>query len=153
MTKSETLGMKTANKMEEKIIIDHLYKQKLPSEQTLCDSYGVSRTVIREALKILSTRGLVKIINGDGSYVTKPEANYISQSFLRIILMDNIRDWEIFQLRMILEIASGRNAAQNATEEQLRELEKLVEEIERSSMVPEIHAENDLRFHVMIGKS
>lgn len=132
--------------------MNHLYQQKLPSEQTLCDTYGVSRTVIREALKILSTRGLIKVINGDGSYVTKPEAKHISQSFLRIILMDDIQNWEISQLRMILEIASARDAANHATEAQLNELEKIVKEIESNSMFPEIHAEHDLRFHVMLGK-
>ena len=44
--------------------------EKLPSERTMVQEYGVSRNVLREALVLLGDRGLIEIRPGKGSYVT-----------------------------------------------------------------------------------
>ena len=51
---------------------------KLPSEQALGVKFGVSRTVIREALKLAKERGLIEQRTGEGSYITKPSPAAIS---------------------------------------------------------------------------
>ena len=58
--------------------------QKFPSEAELCAEYSVSRTVIREALKQLTGRGLVVTRNGSGSYVSSCSPNYLGDTLRRI---------------------------------------------------------------------
>ena len=45
----------------------------LPTEPVLCETFGVSRTVIRETLKVLEEKGLVRVKQGQGTTVTSPE--------------------------------------------------------------------------------
>ena len=59
-------------------------EKKLPSEQALAVTFGVSRNVVREALKLLKERGLIELRNGTGAYITKPEASNISDVVSRI---------------------------------------------------------------------
>ena len=62
-----------ADKLEEMILTDAIsIDEKLPSEQTLATSFGVSRPVIREALMLLNARGLISQKNGEGNYVSQP---------------------------------------------------------------------------------
>ena len=44
----------------------------MPSEQALCDTFSVSRTVVREAVKMLQEKGLVRVRRGSGTTVTPP---------------------------------------------------------------------------------
>ncbi|MCG8480552.1 MAG: winged helix-turn-helix domain-containing protein, partial [Spirochaetales bacterium] len=65
----------------------------LPSIQKLCELFGVSRTVVREALRDLAARGLIRIVNGRGAVATEfhmAVARIASNEFL-ILLIDSIR--------------------------------------------------------------
>ena len=53
---------------------------QLPSERQLCESFGVSRTVIREAVKGLAQIGLVRVEIGRGTFVAQPNARQVSES-------------------------------------------------------------------------
>ena len=46
--------------------------ERLPSEEKLCDRFGASRTVIREAIQQLRGRGLLRTLKGSGSYIANP---------------------------------------------------------------------------------
>ena len=48
-----------------------LVGSKLPTEREMCESFGVSRTALREALRRLSARGLISIQKGSGMYVSE----------------------------------------------------------------------------------
>ncbi|MDR2982105.1 MAG: FCD domain-containing protein [Puniceicoccales bacterium] len=70
----------------EKAVVDGAYTvgQKLPSEAVLCSQYGVSRTVIREALKQLTGKGVVITRNGAGSYIAGCAATHLGDALCRI---------------------------------------------------------------------
>ena len=73
----ESLSEQVAEKIQQFIIQGHLRPgDRLPPERELGEQLGVSRTVIREATKQLQERGLVKVLTGSGTYVSKiePEA-------------------------------------------------------------------------------
>ena len=53
---------------------------RLPPERDMAEKLGVSRAVIREATKVLQERGLVKVLTGNGTYVTRVEPEVVSQS-------------------------------------------------------------------------
>ena len=67
-------------KLEEKIKNMEV-GEKLPSERAMVQEYGVSRNVLREALVLLSERGLIEIRPGKGSYVTNQHKASLAKQF------------------------------------------------------------------------
>ncbi len=147
-----TLCEQIVEKIEKAIISEDLYKETLPSEQALCEHFGVSRTIIREALKILAARGLVQSKAGGGSYVTKPQADDISKLLIRIIRMDKISDYDVCQMRLILDVAAARAATARITDEELKELDEQVDSMEENMYDLPVRVDKDVEFHTMIGK-
>ena len=69
---SQTLSQKIERKIEEAIRQKRLIPgAKLPSERELCESFAVSRTALREALRRLSARGLITVRKGSGMIVSE----------------------------------------------------------------------------------
>lgn len=86
------------------------------AEAGLCEQLGISRTPLREALRSLSSEGLVRLVPNRGAFVTQPSAAEIR---------------ELFGVMGILEGACACMAAERLTGAELRELERLHEELER----------------------
>lgn len=147
-----TLTQQIADSIEASIIADNMYHEKLPSEQILCEKFKVSRTIIREALRILNARGLVQSRTGGGSFVTKPSASDISSLLLRVIRMDKISDEEVYQMRLILEVSAVKDVVRRITEEEMQILSDQVDSMERSMFDIPVRMEKDIEFHIMLGK-
>ncbi|MDD3413442.1 MAG: FadR/GntR family transcriptional regulator [Lachnospiraceae bacterium] len=144
-----------ADCLEELILTDEeLQKEKkLPSEQTLAEKFGVSRNVIREALKILKERGLINPKNGTGSYITKPEASNLSDVISRMVVMDNMNYSDIYDVRIILETASCKRAALNATSDDLANMSDMLEKLKNRDITVEERRELDFGFHIAIAEA
>ncbi|WP_235851984.1 GntR family transcriptional regulator [Niallia nealsonii] len=107
------------NKIKQAIIQQKLRPNMQLVETEIAESFGVSRTPIRNVLRRLSYERLVKIIANKGTFVTsssKEEAK------------------EVFEMRRILEGEAVKKACLLATEEQLLELEQMVEEEEKTHL-------------------
>ena len=126
---------------------------RIPSEQQLGEELGVSRTIIREALKLLKERGLIETRTGSGAYVTKPEARNISEVVSRIVSLDGIDYKDVFDVRTILECEAASLAAKNATEEQISEMQKQLDILSDFSLSHEARAEEDFRYHFLVAKA
>lgn len=112
-----------ADRMEEMILSDTTkISQKLPSEQQLADSFGVSRPVIREALKILKERGLISSRQGASSVITDYDTDAFIKSINRITCMKNVSPAQIYQIRTVLEVLSAKLAAENPDKSLVEEL-------------------------------
>ena len=142
-----------ADTLEEAIVRSKSKKEKLPSEQELSKQFNVSRTVTREALKVLKERGLITSKNGEGSYITKPKRNTITTALNRLIRMDNISDDELYHIRKILEKASVRLAAEHITAEEIAHLENTMQEMSQNPLPMERRLVFDSDFHITIAKS
>ena len=149
----EHLYEQVADLLEQQIINDHEHGERLPSEQQLAEKYQVSRTIIREALKLLKERGLIDSKAGSGSYVTRPEAQNIAEVVYRIIRMDQIDYASVFDVRIILEMESVSRAAQYATDEELQEMERLLELMKDPDITPVTRSGYDFSFHYLIAKA
>jgi len=128
-------------------------EDKLPSEQALAVKFGVSRTVIREALKLVKERGLIEQRTGEGSYITKPSPGAVSNVMSRMILMDNIGDDEIVDVRGILEIASCRLAAVNADEADIAQMQSTLDAMKEHWDDNEAMIRMDTDFHIAMAKA
>lgn len=139
-----------ADTLEQAIVHSDNTSQKLPSEQELSNRFSVSRTVIREALKVLKERGLIEARNGEGSYISKPDTHTISNAVNRLIQMDNINNEDIHGIRIILETAAVRLATIHAAQEDIEHLEETVKQMSVHPLPAEKRIKIDSEFHKTI---
>lgn len=151
--KKEHLYESVAEKLEIMIISDSgQLGQKLPSEQSLAKSFGVSRNIIREALKILKERGLIDLRTGEGAYITKPASQTLTDLIGRMLVMDNIDAASVYEMRVLFEIKACSLAAERATEQEFQELENINQQMKEQSENIDARVELDLLFHAHIAK-
>jgi len=148
----EGLYEQIANALENRILTDDTFSRKLPPEIELSSTLGVSRTVLREALKLLKERGLITMKNGDGSYVTRPDASSISRVIMRLMRSEHISDSSIGNMRCLLEEEACRLAAIHATDEQLVQLKNQVEAMKESKGNAKSRVDLDCEFHCLIAQ-
>jgi GntR family transcriptional repressor for pyruvate dehydrogenase complex len=141
-----------AETLEQAIIGAEIKAEKLPSEQELSKSFKVSRTVIREALKVLKERGLIRSRNGEGSYISKPNTDTISSAINRIVQMDNISNDHLHDMRLILETAGARLAALHAKAGEIKTLESIMEQMSDASLPLDSRINLDAEFHIAIAR-
>jgi DNA-binding FadR family transcriptional regulator len=126
----------------------------LPTEPALCDEFGFSRTVVREGLKLLEERGLVRVEQGRGTTV-QPRSSWdlLDPAVLRIAL-DYDRDMTLLDglisVRRVLEREMASAAAGRLTDAELLELEEIVDEMERSFDEYDRFRALDNDFHAII---
>jgi len=94
---------------------------KLPTEAMLCDRLGVSRTTVREAIRVLQTQGYVEIRPGKGAFVasTDPSAN---KSWYDV---EGAAFRDYMEVRMAIETLAVRLAVERATDESISSLEDI----------------------------
>jgi GntR family transcriptional regulator, transcriptional repressor for pyruvate dehydrogenase complex len=146
-----------ANKLETMIAAGQLKPQdRLPSERDLAESFAVSRTVIREALKLLEARGLVEILTGNGVFVCRPDSSVVAKSLgMYMHLQRAVQDSEfkVHELRRILEVEIAGLAAERATTDEQDQLRQIIEQMSMPEAPRERVAMLDLQFHVTLAQA
>jgi DNA-binding FadR family transcriptional regulator len=125
---------------------------RLPSEQEIASRYGVSRNVVREALKSLKEVGLVSIRTGSGTYVRRPSLEQVTDALNRYVL-HSINDFSFahfYEIRRILEPESARLAAQRASEQDIIAILAPLNDMEKNQGNLEAWSRADLEFHLAI---
>jgi len=128
---------------------------KLPSERELCEQLGVSRTVLREAVRMLVSKGLLETRPGVGTTVREVSSTQISEP-LSLLLSSgkaSISLDHIHQVRRILEVEIAEIAAMQAGEEDLAELKRILEAMEKASNERGSFAELDSQFHAALTRT
>lgn len=123
----------------------------LPVEPELCETFGVSRITIREAVKSLEAKGLVRARQGSGTTVTQSEEwNLLDPVVLaatvqhddELVVLDHL-----VGVRSVLEAQMAAQAAELATDDDLREVEGLLDRLEDEIATPARFVESDVLFH------
>lgn len=128
---------------------------KLLPERELADELGVSRTVIREAVRILVAKGLLETKPGVGTIVRQVTSDQIVEP-LSLLLQTQKRGVSIdhlHQVRRMLEIEIAGLAALQATTEDIAELREVLVEMESVTDIPEAFAARDADFHRGLAKT
>ena len=120
--------------------------QRLPTEQELCALHGVSRTVVREAVHQLKSRGLLRSRQGSGVYVT-PERLTHDLSFDATVLDSFEAVVQIREVRRALESETAALAASRASRAQVAALRRSLRAIDRSTAAGGDGVAEDLAFH------
>lgn len=154
VVKKSNLYESIADTLERMILDDSLkVGERLPSETTMAENFGVSRNIIREAMKILKERHLVELRNGDGARVVKPNADSLNEVIRRMVAMGSISLGEVYEIRRSLEVAAAGLAAHRATPEQIANLYSIVDEMARNKENKEEWIRLDLHYHAELAKS
>ncbi|NTJ43381.1 FadR family transcriptional regulator [Agrobacterium larrymoorei] len=119
---------------------------KLPTEHVLSKTFGVSRSVIREAIAQLRNEGVVETRQGVGAFVTDPRQR-VSIRVERSKLNDPDNFRNLFQLRMPLEIEAAGLAAVHRSPAQLKKLQAALERMRNTPEWEKDGVAADLDFH------
>jgi DNA-binding FadR family transcriptional regulator len=135
----------------------YLPGSSLPSEPALCQNYSVSRTVVREAVKVLQEKGLVQVRRGSGTTVNPPVMwNMLDELVLTASIAEDggldVLD-DLVVTRRILESDMAHVAAQHADDETVEELGRLVATMDTLVEDPAAYAVQDRAFHDTIMRS
>jgi len=107
--------------------------QKLPTEQELCEMFSVSRTAVREALRMLSARGLITIRKRRGMFVSDLSSSPAVSTMGLFLELKFDKDYilHVFNVRRAIEPEVCRWAAQHRTTEDIAVLRKNLEKMEQ----------------------
>jgi len=130
---------------------DHLQVgDRLPSESRLADLFGISRTMVREALVRLAADGITEARRGAGSYVKSRPSERWGAHMSMAELSATLGTYEV---RFVLEAEAARLAAMRRSPEQMAEISQALAELRRSLFSSEpAHAE-DWALHRAIVKA
>lgn len=123
--------------------------QKLPTENALCEMFGVSRTVIREAVAKLKSLGLVETKRGVGTTVIRnaPAETFYARSINPTAVEDILH---ILELRMVVESAAASLAAQRHDAEDMARIESALKAFHEARARHELARKEDYEFHLSI---
>lgn len=101
----------------EKLIVDGVLKQgqMLPSERRLTEKLGVSRSALREGLKLLRARGVIETQHGKGSFVGNLTPSEQATPMMHLLASQPRTLYDLFEVRGMLEAESARLAALRGT--------------------------------------
>jgi GntR family transcriptional repressor for pyruvate dehydrogenase complex len=127
---------------------------QLPAERELAQTFGVSRTAVREAVKTLREKGLVEAFSGRGTFVTDGTAHAIRQS-LDLMIRVNRQEGSahLAELRMLLEPEIAWLATSRMEDQLLATMREAVAIMDRNLHDPEAYIEADLDFHLALAEA
>jgi GntR family transcriptional repressor for pyruvate dehydrogenase complex len=150
----DRLFERVAHQIEQKIMEGELRPgDQLPPERIMAEQFGVSRTVIREAVKVLEISGLVTVQRGRGMMVTKPSVTSVTDSMQRYVKIQRSSLWALLELRSILEVEIAGLAAERCTEEDIEELQEIMRTMSNKVDSPTTYVELDLEFHLALARA
>ena len=120
---------------------------RLPSERELAKNFGVARSSLRQALKVLEIMGVITQKVGDGSYLNKDASLVLSVPMEFLFLLDGISLHELAEMRLIMEPELAGRAAQRANSDDIALLRQSIVDLEASRGDPERMVSADLLFH------
>jgi len=126
---------------------------RLPSEAELCEQFGVSRTVVREATRCLADRGLLSAEPGRGTFVTAMSPQDLSDSFGLFVKSSEVSARNLIEVRELLEVKIAELAAERATPENLAKMEQALEQMEKNVESVEGYISADLNFHMALAEA
>jgi GntR family transcriptional repressor for pyruvate dehydrogenase complex len=122
---------------------------ELPRERQLAEAYRVGRSSVREALRMLESRGLIAAPGG-GRLVVADYTNPLNQSLALLLRMHDGDLRELFEVRRILEVESAGLAALRRTDEDLEAMRGALRSMHQGLRSPERYVGGDVHFHLAI---
>ena len=123
---------------------------QLPTERELADTFKVSRTSVREAIRYLESMKLVESRQGDGTYVIASSEEALVQPLASTLFLEKDNIMDIFSIRKIIEPQVAQLAAENATASEINELEEILQEQAKDLASGTGITKTDSEFHNLV---
>jgi DNA-binding FadR family transcriptional regulator len=152
ITSNKTLADQVTGALMDKIRGNEFADSQLPSEQAMAEGFGVSRTVIREAISRLKAEGLIDTRQGRGAFVRTDRLDVPfridldSKDLLGSLL-------HIIELRRGLDAEIAFLAARRRKRDQMTAIRRALSDIEKASKAGRDAADEDLAFHLSIAQA
>jgi GntR family transcriptional regulator, transcriptional repressor for pyruvate dehydrogenase complex len=129
----------------------------LPTERELTQFYRAGRSSVREALRMLESRGVISSVGG-ASFVVAAYANPLNSSLQLLLSLDQATMHDIYELRRILECEAAAIAAERRGDAQLARMDDAIATMEQGLATAghdrgECYIDGDLRFHLAIAEA
>jgi GntR family transcriptional repressor for pyruvate dehydrogenase complex len=122
----------------------------LPPEARLAELLGVSRPVVREALRGLRGLGVISVLNGRGAVVRELDSSTLEVFFAHALQTIDNSARDLMELRRAIEGQTAALAAERRSEEQAATISRLVEAMRAELDNPAVYSKLDAQFHVAI---
>ncbi len=148
--------------IQQRIVTGQLQQgDRLPTESELAEQFGVSRSAIREAMKILAAKGLIDISPGRGTFVTGDLSDAVAKTLGLLVQMEPKAFQDLHTIRNVLEVANARMAAANRGGDYLSEMAQTIEATGQALAAldtdpqesTERYVQADLDFHNYLAKA
>jgi GntR family transcriptional regulator, transcriptional repressor for pyruvate dehydrogenase complex len=151
----ETTLTERAQRQVEELILNGMLKagDRLPSERALTQKLGVSKTVVREAIRSLSAKGLIEVRAGSGMYVLGLGSDLMKDPMNLLLRSRHLKPEDIFEVREALEVKIAGLAAERAEANDLNEMDETIRALNKRKLTPIEYAELDVAFHKRLAQA
>jgi GntR family transcriptional regulator, transcriptional repressor for pyruvate dehydrogenase complex len=125
--------------------------ERLPTEGELGIELGVSRTVIRDAIRTLTTRHLVRVRHGFGMEVAPPSDLPLSHALADLLMRADVTVGDVLEARAALDRQLAPLAARNASDEDIAEARRQLERFDAAASAGETAAAQDAHLEIHLG--
>lgn len=154
-------GAKTSGLVDH--VIDYIYRHvaderlrpgaRLPSETTISLTLGVSRPVVREAMRTLAATGLVEMAVGKRATIVPVDGEMLSRVIGNALLTGQADTRNILEIRRGIEITMVALAAERRSDADATQLQKIVREMATKLGNAKRYAELDLELHALLARA
>lgn len=149
--RTSSLAEQVADQINQVIIDQNINAgEKLPNEFELAARLNVGRGTIREAVKLLVARNCLEIRRGKGTFVAQTLPTQAMDLTALSSLRSRVRAKDLFEMRLIFEPATVAMACQRATDEELRQIQKKADRMERIAAAGGDWPLADQEFHMAL---
>jgi GntR family transcriptional repressor for pyruvate dehydrogenase complex len=125
---------------------------RLPPERELVKEFGVSRPSLREALNALGAMGFLEV-KGKRTFIKSVASESMQNPLSLLIKADTEKIFDLIEVRKAMETWGAFLAAQRATEEDIKQLENIIEEMRKSFEEGRSWEKQDADFHLGIAQA
>lgn len=149
---SQKLYIQVFDKIRKYIMNNNLVAgDKLPTEQALCEMFGVSRNVLREAVKTLEIMGVIKSAQGIGIVIQEYNLDFLFQQTFYFLVSDSKElIHEILDIRKTLELGFAEKAFHAVSAEQIVKLREITDQMGLKYLKQVAFYDEDVQFHVTL---
>ncbi len=128
---------------------------RLQSERELAEQFGVSRITVRDALRSLEARGLIRVKVGasGGAFVSEANVDRVAESISTMIRLKRMTLSELAEARKVVEAATAELAAERADAGAVSRLQQNVDQARPLLREPITHADASMDFHVELARA
>jgi GntR family transcriptional regulator, transcriptional repressor for pyruvate dehydrogenase complex len=128
-------------------------RDQLPSERELAETFKVSRTSVREALRALETQGLIVSRTGTGNFVVDLPVESLIGPLARLLIDEKKALADVFEMRKLIEPHIAALAAERATRSDVAQLKRIVAKQTEAVDRGESGVDADAELHLLISRA